>query len=385
VLAGILTQMRILMLNYEYPPLGGGAANATARILERFAARSDLHVDLVTSSVGAARTEHPHENLTVHFVDIGKRGSLHHQSVRELLAYARRGGRLARRLAREQRYDVCHAFFGVPCGWMARKLHMPYVVSLRGSDVPFYSARFRWPDRLLFRWLSPRIWCGARAVVANSQGLRRLALCCAPEQPIEIIPNGVDTDAFRPGPRVDGPLHAVCAARLIPRKGIAHLIDAIGMLPAADVRLTLVGEGSQESELRAQVERLGLAGRVRFAGRLPHEQMPVAYAEADVFVLPSLNEGMSNTALEALAAGLPLILTDTGGTEELLHHDRNGVVVPMRSADAIAEALARYVADADLVARHGAASRRIAEGMSWQIVADAYADMYEKSLKGCRT
>jgi L-malate glycosyltransferase len=364
------------MLNYEYPPLGGGAANATAHILQQFAGRDDLHVDLVTSSVGAARTERPHENITIHFVAIGKRGSLHHQSLRELLAYTHRGGRLARRLARERDYDVCHAFFGVPCGWMARKLPMPYIVSLRGSDVPYYSARFRWADRLLLRRLSPRIWRRAAAVVANSQGLRRLARQCAPGQLIEVIPNGVDTEMFRPGPRGDGALRVVCAARLIRRKGIGYLIDAVARLSDVDVRLTLVGEGAHEPELRRQVDRLGLVGRVEFAGLVMHERMQEIYSQADVFALPSLNEGMSNTALEALAAGLPLILTDTGGTEELLRNGCNGVLVPMRSSAAICEVLHHYAADADLTARHGAESRHIAESMSWQAVADAYADLY---------
>jgi len=350
------------MLNYEYPPLGGGAANATARILQEFAARDDVQVDLVTSSVGAARTERLHENVAAHFVDIGKRGSLHHQSMRELLSYARQSCPLARRLARERRYDVCHAFFSVPCGWTARRLPMPYIVSLRGSDVPFYSARFRWADRLLLRRLTPWIWRGAAAVVANSQGLRRLAQRCAPAQAVDVIPNAVPTEMFHPGPRVDATLHILCAA-------LAGLSDI-------DVRLALVGEGPEESKLRAQVERLGLGGRVEFVGRVPHERMPEVYAAADVFVLPSLNEGMSNTALEALAAGLPIVLTETGGAEELLRNGCNGVLVPMRSSAAICEVLHQYAADAEMVARHGAESRRIAEGMSWRAVADAYAEAY---------
>lgn len=396
--------MRVLMLNYEYPPLGGGAGNATAYLLEELAKDPALAVDLVTSSTDQARTEgiphHPHRSyssyssngrphsepprspIEIHFLDIGKRGSLHYQTNRDLLAYAWRAWRHARRLAAARRYDVCHAFFGIPCGFVARRLGLPYIVSLRGSDVPFYNERFRLLDRLLFQRMSVRIWRDARAVVANSEGLRALALDSAPDQAIEVVYNGVDTEAFRPGPRDWEGLRVVCAARLIRRKGIEHLIEAVAKLEGQDVRLTLVGKGNHEAALRAHAAALGVGERVAFAGHVAHAEMAEVYRRSDVFVLPSLNEGMSNTALEAMACGLPILMTDTGGALELLEDRENGYVIRKRSPDDIAEKLRRYIERPELLGEHGRSSREKAQTMTWARAAAAYKRLYETAAGG---
>ena len=368
--------MQVLLLNYEFPPLGGGAGNATAYLLREFARDPEIRLDLITSSTDAAREEAFSENIRIHFLDIGKTGGLHYQSNRNLLAYSWKAFSYGRRLVRANHYDVCHAFFGIPCGFIARKLGLPYIVSLRGSDVPFYNERFRVLDRLLFKRLSVRIWQGAAWVVANSTGLRNLALESAPNQPIEVIHNGVDTEAFRPAHRRGDGVRVVCVARLIRRKGIEYLIRAISQLPDWDIRLTIAGNGNQEGALRALAHELGVAARVEFAGFVDHDAIAAVYRQHDVFVLPSLNEGMSNTVLEAMACGLPLILTDTGGTAELLEPEANGFTVAMRSAEDIAAKLRWYAENPEMIRRHGQRSREIAESRGWRSVAEAYKKLY---------
>ena len=374
--------MRVLMLNYEFPPLGGGAGHAMACMLRKFAAWPDLIIDVVTSSAGAAREERMADNITVRCLDIGKRGGRHYQTMRDLLAYALKARRAARRLVADRRYDVCHAFFGIPCGWIARGLDLPYIVSLRGSDVPFYNERFRLLDRLLFARMSRGIWREAAFVVANSAGLRALALRTSPEQDIQVIPNGVDTDEFRPRPGGHEGLRVLCVARLIARKRVDVLIRAVAELRDQDVRLTLAGEGNQEQALRALAIECGAGEKVRFAGNVPRDSMPALYQENDVFVLPSANEGMSNAALEAMACGLPIVMTDTGGAQELLCDAEDGFLVGKGSVREVAQALHRYLDDPGLVCGHGARSRQIAEGLSWGQVAGKYAELYARAAGG---
>ena len=372
--------MRVLLLNYEYPPLGGGAANATRYLLDEFAQLPDLEVDLVTSSVDRARVEEHEGGITLHFLDIGKRGNLHYQTNKDLLAYAWRAWRYAKRLRNTHDYDVCHAFFGIPCGYLAMHLGLPYIVSLRGSDVPFYNERFKHLDRLLFKRLSKRIWRRAHQVVANSQGLRQLALSSAPGQPIEVIYNGVDTEAFRPAPRQGGGLRVICVSRLIARKGIDYLIRALAALDSTDISLTLVGTGNQEQPLKTLATDLGVADRIDFAGFVDHDAVAAWYQRHDVFVLPSLNEGMSNTALEAMACGLPLLMTDTGGASELLEDKVNGFLLRQRDAEDIARRLRAYAEDPELATQHGQQSREKALTLSWRAVAHAYLDLYRSSI-----
>ncbi len=371
--------MRVLMLNYEFPPLGGGAAQANRNILRAMAGQAGLEIDLITSCVGEGRQEKIAPGQTIHFVDIGKHGGLHYQTNRDLLIYTLRAYRCARALTKQHRYDLCHAFFGIPCGVMAWRLGLPYIVSLRGSDVPYYNARFRMLDTILFKRLSAHVWSRASSVVANSEGLRDLALKSAPGQIIDVIPNGVDTTTFRPGEPLDpnGGLRTLTVARLIQRKGIEHLIDAMAQLGDDRATLTIVGEGNQREALAARAADLG--DRVRFLGAVPHEQLPSVYRTHDVFVLPSLNEGMSNTVLEAMASGLPILMTRTGGARELIEPGVNGDFIEPDGAD-IARALNAYLQRPALIRSHGAHSRAKAEARGWDDVAAAYLAHYRAAV-----
>lgn len=295
--------MKILMLNYEYPPLGGGAANATYYLLREFGRRSDLSVDLVTSSAsGSFSEDHPADNITVYRLPIRKK-SIHYWTMAEIMSYSTQARSFIKKLNPKQ-YDMIHAFFGIPCGALAyeHRKDIPYIVSLRGSDVPGFNDRFSFQ----YTFLKPiirRVWRQAAAVVANSEGLRNLAHHTDPSIPIDIIYNGIDTGEFGVRKeRNDGRIVVLTVARLIQRKGIDDLIRAIpevlGKCP--DLLVRIIGEGNLESELRDLAENLGVADHVEFLGYIPHDELPGYYATSDVFVLPSRNEGMSNTILEAM-------------------------------------------------------------------------------------
>lgn len=386
--------MRLLMLNNEYPPIGGGTATANYYVIRDLAARG-FEVDLVTSS--PANREYEVERLSssarVFRIPINNRNP-HYQSERELLTYIYQGFWFIRTLYRgsDPNYDLCHAWSGVPAGALALLLRwkrdLPYVVGLRGSDVPGYDVRYTW----LYPIIKPplwMIWQGASAITANSYELRNLALRFRPGDHIEVIPNGVDLDRFSVthlrDKDDDETFTVLCVARLVERKGIFDLIDAVKHIQQqrSNFKLVLVGRGDKERQMRAKVEREGLAPWVDFRGSVLHYDVPDVYNEADVFVLPSMNEGMSNAVLEAMASGLPIITTYTGGTTEMLRG--NGMIIPMQSPDAIAKAVLELWDSADLRRAMGARSRAIAESLTWRHVADDYLDLYERTLAAVRT
>lgn len=361
------------MLNYEYPPLGGGAANANQYLLEGYTDLDGLEVDLVTASSDGYREESLGENVRIYRLDVSK-DAVHYWTQAEVLRYSWRAFRKSRELVGAVEYDLVHAWFGVPSGVIARGLGLPYIVALRGSDVPGYNERFAWQYAAL-RPLIRHVWGEAEAIVANSSGLRDLALETR-QIDIDVIPNGVALDEFEPRYHVRETLQVLCVSRLVARKGIRYLVEAAR---SVDVELTIVGEGDREEALKRQAADLGLGDRVTFAGYVPHDRIGSYYEEADVFVLPSFNEGMSNTMLEAMAAGLPVVTTDTGGTEELV--DGNGFVVPAGDAEAIANALAAYADDPDRRRNHGRRSREIAARMDWTSMADAYRETYRRVVE----
>ncbi len=369
--------MKVLVLNYEYPPLGGGAANATKYILQEFSSFKNLEIDLITSGIGKFRVDEIYDNVRIHYLDIGKNEKeLHNQSNKDLLVYSKKAYFYSKRLMKKEKFDLIHAFFGIPCGFIAQKLKLPYIVSLRGSDVPFYSKKYYWFDKFFFKRLSKRIWKKSDAVIANSNGLRELALSCVPGQKIGVIYNGIDVDEFvaKKSYSRTGKLKALCVGRLIERKGFGFVVEATRKLKGK-VSVDFAGDGPKLDSLKKMSRGLD----VNFLGLVSHDKLGKIYRNYDVFVLPSFNEGMSNTVLEAMAAGLGIIVTDTGGTRELLNG--NGFMVKSGSSDDIADKLRLYLEDRRLVEKHGKKSRKLAENMSWEKVAKDYFKLYEKVVK----
>ncbi len=443
--------MKILILNYEYPPLGGGAATATENILRQFAEQEDLEVDLVTSSAGKARTEQLAPNIRIHFLDIGKQGDLHNQSQKDLLVYSWKAFWKSRRLLSEQHYDVTHAFFGIPCGFLAlmlnvfapktqglegatesgfgsesqspqpsafaqkiqrdkllrkgasRRHKIPFVVSLRGSDVPFYSEKYYWLDRLFFSWLSRIIWQKAAAVIANSEDLKKLALKNSPKQKIGVIYNGVDCERFKAlegdsdevksslqqkndhsqsfqKREAGGGFTVVSTSRIIARKGMDCLVRAAISLARQypNFKLLLAGGGDQlKDELIQLVKEERLEEQIQFVGNIERDKIADFYRRGDVFALPSLNEGMSNSLLEAMASGLAVVATKTGGTAELVD-ESSGLIVKKKSAQSIQIALEKLYQNREKLATMKSKSRQKAEQMSWKKVAEEYQGLYKK-------
>lgn len=377
--------LRVLMFDNEFPPLGGGTGVLNQRLLEEWSRDPDLRVDLVTSSRSANRWEETSfaERIRLFKVPVHN-ANLHHARNIELIRYFFRGWAQARRLLAAHAYDVSFAFSTVPAGAISHRLWresgLPYVVSLQGPDIPGFEARYRW----MYPWLKPflrRIWRGAAVVTACSQAHRDLARRTAPAREFQIVPNAVDVRRFTPGvrPAADGTVRCLCVGRLIERKGQAHLLKALAQVKREglnSIRVTFAGTGDAEAGLKAETAALGLDDRVVFAGVVAQEDMPSLYREADVFVLPSQNEGMSMAWMEAMASGLPLIVTETGGTHELVRD--NGVVVPWNDPAALAAALRALAEDPGRRRRMGLRSREIVQAYGWTSFAAA-------NLQACRT
>ena len=379
--------MRILFFNYEYPPLGGGAGNATFYIMKEFSKIPDLQVDLITSSADKKYSlEKIGDNIRIHKLPIGdKQGNLHSQSEKDLLIYSWKAYFYAKKLIRKNSYDLTHSFFTVPCGFISwrlfKKYDIPYIVSLRGADVPRYAERFAFIYKILTP-LIKKIWKDSQKVISNSQGLKELALESNPKQPIDIIYNGIDIEKFKPDASLKNSDYFIItpgASRITSRKGLEYLIEAVHKLSLKypQIRLKIMGDGEGEKiKLEKMVKDFNIQDKVEFLGRIPREKTFSYYQEADVFVLPSLNEGMSNAMLEALSTGLPIIATDTGGSKELIKEGENGYILKMKDSQDIAEKIEKLINNSELRESMGENSRKKALGMSWESVAGKYKKVY---------
>ena len=208
------------------------------------------------------------------------------------------------------------------------------------------------------------------------------------------ISNGVDIERFNP--KVEGgeirekykikPEEKVilCPRRLALKNGVWYLIKAIPHIikQNGNVKCLIVGDGSEMGKLSQEVIRLVVADRVIFAGRVPNSEMPKYYAASDVVVLPSLKEATSIAGLEAMASGKPLVGTNVGGIPQIIADGETGILVPPRSPEELAYAIACLLNDDEKRAAMGLNARKRAESeFSWQIIARRTQNIYNKIIK----
>lgn len=263
---------------------------------------------------------------------------------------ARRVPALARLLRRE-RPEVFHAHMSSPvaCKWglaAAVAARVPAVlgtVQVGGYEPPGRSAY--WQLRALAR--------GVDRYLAVSRDIARELVeeLGWPEEKIEVVYNAVDPARLEveapPGLRDQlggGRPLVLTPARLDAQKGHRFLFEAIAEVPEAT--LVLAGEGPEREPLEALAAQLRIAERVRFLG--PREDVPELLAACDLFALPSLYEGSSLAVLEAMAAGVPVVSSAIGGTDELIEDGESGLLVPPGDAAALAAALRRVLGDGEL-------------------------------------
>jgi glycosyltransferase involved in cell wall biosynthesis len=381
--------MRILMVDNEFPPLGGGMGTANQALLQCYAQRSDLEIDLITSGLdGTHELEHFAKQIRIIKVPVWNR-NIHHSTWRELLLFAVQAARKSLQYHRSRPYDFCFAWSTVPAGAVALAVQhftaLPYAVWVSGPDIPGFEQRYN----LLYPFLSPiirRVWRKATYVIAKCAGEMEMIHAIDHDVNLRFIPNGVDLKIFRPGPVIpdDGPLNVICVARLIERKGQDQLIKAVKRLSdeGFDVTLSLVGTGDSQPWYKDYARRMGVQDRVRFEGYVPREQINSYYDHAHVFALPSFNEGMSLAALEAMATGLPLLVTRTGGTEELVQEGVNGFTFAWKDNDQLTSHLRILVKDRALARRMGAMSRARAASFGWDEIAAGFLDLFNQMPLG---
>jgi teichuronic acid biosynthesis glycosyltransferase TuaC len=249
-------------------------------------------------------------------------------------------------------HTILDAHFAYPDGYAAtligKWLRIPVTITLRGTEVA--QARSRLRRRLMLRALKR-----ADRVFAVAGSLKRhMVSFGADAAKIAVVGNGVDTDIFQPIARTQArsrlglPLDApvlISVGALVERKGFRRVIELLPQLRERFPKLIylVVGgsspEGDSREELLQQVRALNLQQRVKFLGPYPPEELKVPLSAADVFVLPTSNEGWANVFLEAMACGLPVVTTDVGGDREVVCSQELGTIVPFGDPPVLLQAL----------------------------------------------
>jgi len=223
------------------------------------------------------------------------------------------------------------------------------------------------------------------AAVSDSVAQRLLA-SGVPARKIRTIANGIDVQTFeRARPlqvlNFDGSKVVGMVARLDLQKGFEYLLRAASELRSAfpGLKVVIVGEGPDRNEIEGMIHRLGLQSNVILAGQ--RSEMPDIYAAMDVFVLPSLNEGLPMTILEAMAASRPVIATRVGAIPKVIQDGETGLLVDPGDMNGLRDALARLLTDSDFCCRLGAAGHDwVSRNYTSEAMAMKYRQMYDDVL-----
>jgi len=291
------------------------------------------------------------------------------------------------RHCRRHRYDVIHVHWPLPLallGWAAQRArHAPLVSTFYGVELRWVQGSLR-ALKWLVRWAARR---SDRVVAISSYTAAELRELV--DVPVDVIPYTAALPApeSRPSPRAGGVPTVLFVGRLVERKGVAHLIEAVARLRERSLRLVVVGDGPERPRLETLARSRGALDRVEFRGKVSDAELRRAYGNADVFVLPSVldargdTEGLGVVLLEAMNYAVPVIASRIGGIVDIVADGETGLLVPPGEETALASALDRVLSDPDLARRLGEAGRRrLHERFSWEAITARWEAVY-RSLR----
>jgi glycosyltransferase involved in cell wall biosynthesis len=209
---------------------------------------------------------------------------------------------------------------------------------------------------------------------------------------VRIVPNGVDIEKFKPrDPQAIRQKFGLgtepCVlfvGSLIPRKGIPFLVEAAKKVvkDQANTKFLIVGKGPLRNQLSDSLKTAKLSGNFKFIGNLKDDMLPAIYNCADVFVLPSIQEGQGIVLLEAQASGKPVVTFDIGGVNEAVQNQETGLLVKRGNIEALADALLKLLTDKTLREKMGSNGRKfVSENYTWDTCAQKMLKVYHEALK----
>lgn len=374
--------MKLLLINNEFPPIGGGGSTVTKYAL-RYLVKAGHEVTLITSSFKGLPKRETVEGATVIRIPAVRRYK-DFCATWELVIFGVSALVYTFFYTLRNHVDFIQAYFAVPAGWVAWIIHglrgIPYAVYFGGSDIPGAN-----PSRYknLYPIITPLlklIWRGAKFRTVCSDELVRLGKKADPHSEFLMIPNGVETVRFTPTPRPANPkVKVLFIGRLIERKGFQRVIRA---LPALRERakvpfvVEVVGSGAFRAKLDDMAQGRGVTDVIQYVGTVPYDQLEKSYQYADIFVLTSLYEGMPAVILEAMGCGLPIVASDVGGNNEIVNEGENGFLIPGEDSEKLAQNLAALINDPELRRKMGKKSREMALRYDWATIMAEYNKLY---------
>jgi glycosyltransferase involved in cell wall biosynthesis len=376
--------MRILVLIYEFPPVGGGGGQVAEDICNGLVKRGH-EVKVLTAHYGELPRLETRGGVGVIRVPSARRYP-YKAGLLPMMGYIIAGFLPTLRLVREWRPDVIHVHFAVPSGALAwsvsRLMRIPYILTAHLGDVPGGV-----PEKTdtWFKWIFPfthPIWNSAASVLAVSDYTRRLAKSKYAVD-VNVIPNGINLETLNPKSLQAGsPPRIMFAGRFVLQKNPVQVVRTLAALRDIPWNCVMVGDGPLRQTVEDEIRNLGISNRFTLTGWITPDEVINWFAKSDILFMPSLSEGLPVVGVQALGMGLAIVAGRVGGFIDLVEPGQNGHLMDKEEDDNGVEILRRLLTHPDLLTSYKKASRQIARRFDIQNIVQDYEKVLLKVLDG---
>lgn len=345
--------MKILVLNYEYPPLGGGAGVITQQISEGLA-RLGHEITVVTTWYENLPETEIINNLKIIRLK-SKRKFTYRSNVFEMLSWVKFSKHFLKKNLTENSFDLCFANFAIPGGLVARylknKYNLPFTIISHGHDIPWFCKKeMFWYHLFLFPVIKNICKKSELNFVQTGEMKTNIDRFLGSGQVLKniVIPNGCDTKLFFPA--TDGiftQFKIIFSGRLVKQKDPFIFLNALKILSEKNINfsVTIFGDGPLRKSMEEFVLKCQLSRFVRFAGWASKQKLAEEYRSSTAFVQTSIHEAMSISIMEALASGTYVFCTPVGMNTDLIIDGVNGEIIPVSNPVILAEKLEAFYFD----------------------------------------
>jgi glycosyltransferase involved in cell wall biosynthesis len=377
--------LNILLINYEYPPIGAGAASSTYHIGQELTLMGHK-VTVLTSSYKDFRGWSADQGIEMYRCRSIRRRDFQ-SNLFEMMTFLFSAFFCIGKIIKKQKTDGLIVFFSFPCGplGLLAKLFFkkPYVISLRGGDVPGAEPGLK----IIHFLLSPLrrlVLKNSIAITANSTSLKNLSEK-TDRLDVKVISNGIDTSFFEPSTnkKPDQVYRFIFSGRFQPQKNLFYLLDRFTELKetvSENFELHLVGDGYLKDDIINHIKKLEISDQVVLHPWQTRNELKKLYQNSNCFVITSLYEGMSNVVLEAMACGLPVIASNVTGNSDLIRHQLTGYLFDLEKPGDFLNFMNDLITDPDKGFKMGEEARKlILKEYSWEKCARLYIELFQNN------
>lgn len=349
-------QMKLLILNYEFPPVGGGGGVASLQLAREFV-RKGWQVDVIASGFSGLSKFENVNGIRVYRVPVVGRRHQTHSSMLALFTYVLSAFFLALRLCRREKYDHINSHFAVPTGplghVLSRLYRITHTLSIHGGDIYDPSKKASPHRHWWLRKTVSYVLNTADHIIAQSQDTKKNAMkLYSPKKKIHVVPLPFEPIEYIQSTRAELGLeenivYMIAVGRLIRRKGFDDIARALTRLPE-NIHALIIGEGPERQYFQKIASEQGVSERFHLLGFVEEQKKMQLLEAADMYVLSSWHEGFGIVLQEAMQAGLPILAADNGGQTDIIVDGVNGFYIRSHDPKSIATGVKKIIENAEM-------------------------------------